>query len=280
MAQPEGDRRPGVRDRHDRLAPGHLRALRRRRRRRCAAGARGRSRRRARGRRAESLLPAHGRPVRVRVLDLPAAAPSRGGDDREAHRAAVHPVGAPRRSGSGCSTLPSAPTWRVPRLSRAGWPSGLRTTQLQARLQESAAGARTTSGSSRSGLPRRGARPLIRLLLRPRPQLPPGAAALVYKLANPARAYRDSISLRAIPEGPLPRRRECPLCALPRPRARRWAPTAFSLVTRALAAVPPQPASRTREPSTSARFGPAILHRRTAELTKECVRASLATGVR
>ena len=61
----------------DRLAPRGLRAHRRRRGGRRAVRARGRPRRRARGRRAQPLLPAHGRPLRLRVLDLPAAAARR-----------------------------------------------------------------------------------------------------------------------------------------------------------------------------------------------------------
>ena len=76
----------------------HLRARRRRRRRRRAVRARGRPRGRARGRRAEPVLPAHGRPLRLGVLDLPAAAPGRRRAAAAAHRAAVH---APRHPPGG-----------------------------------------------------------------------------------------------------------------------------------------------------------------------------------
>ena len=77
VAQPQRDRRSRARHRRDRLAPRHLRARRRRRSRRRAVGARRRLRGRARGRRSQPVLPAHGRPLRIGVLDLPAAAPGR-----------------------------------------------------------------------------------------------------------------------------------------------------------------------------------------------------------
>ncbi len=154
---------------------------RRRRRGRRAVRARGRPRGRARGRRAEPVLPAHGRPVRLGVLDLPAAAPRRRRADRPAHRRRRSRRWARgRRSRSGCSTPPSGPPWTASAPRSARWPSGSRSDpDVDRWLDGQAAPARARRGGQAARrLPQRGAGPLVRVLLRRGPQLPRGAPAL------------------------------------------------------------------------------------------------------
>ena len=111
LAQPGRDRRPRARHRADRLAHGDLSARWRRGSRRRAAGAGRRLRRGTRGHRPEPVLPAHGRPLRIGVLDLPAASPHRCHDDDAAHSGARSTrSGHSRPSRSGCWTPRLAPT--------------------------------------------------------------------------------------------------------------------------------------------------------------------------
>ena len=151
LAQPPRDQRHRARDHRDRLARRDLRARRRRRRRRRAFRARGRPRRGARGRGAQSLLPAHGRPVRLRVLDLPAAAPRRRRDDRPLTGPPFTPVGTREPSRSACSTHAFGAD--LDELSRRSSPSR-RAPRARPRpdrwLEASGARAPATSRSSRS----------------------------------------------------------------------------------------------------------------------------------
>ena len=93
MGQPRGDRRPRPRDHHHRLARRDLRARRRRRRRRWAAGACGGPRRGPARRCPEPVPPAHGRPLRVRILDVSVAPASRFEHDLAADRPAFRAPG-------------------------------------------------------------------------------------------------------------------------------------------------------------------------------------------
>ena len=158
VVEPARDRRRRARHRRDRLAPGDLGAGRRRRGRRRAVRAGRRPRRGARGRRAQPVLPAHGRALRLRVLDLPDAAPDRPRADRRADLGAVradrHPPrrrdrAARRRLRRGRAALPrpgrarSPPSWPAcPTWRRCSRPSGAR------------AGATSRSSRSRPTAPR------------------------------------------------------------------------------------------------------------------------------
>ena len=111
--------------------------------------------------------------------------------DRPAHRPAVRPPWAPvRRSRSGCSTQPSATPLDA---------STPRSASLAERLARNPDLGRTLEGKRRAARARRadqaaqrvpqgGARPLVPLLLRRRPQLPRGAPRFVYKLGAPCAA--------------------------------------------------------------------------------------------
>ena len=88
------DQRRRAGHRRDRLASRGLGARRRRRRRWSAAGACRRLRGGARGHRPEPLLPAHGRAIRVGILDIPAAPANRGRDDLPPGQPPFTPVGA------------------------------------------------------------------------------------------------------------------------------------------------------------------------------------------
>ena len=128
VEQPPRHRRPRPRDHRHRLAPRALRARRRRRRGRRALRARGRLRGRPRGRRPEPVLRAHGRPLRLGVLDLPAAAPGRRRAAARLTGAAVHARGHPpggrdgadRRRVRGHPGRLSLPGPRAGRAARAG----------------------------------------------------------------------------------------------------------------------------------------------------------------
>ena len=110
LAQPGRDQRPRPRHRADRVAPRGLSPRRRCGSRRGASSAGRRLRRRPRGRSPESLLPAHGRPVRLGVLDLPTAPTGRIPDRRRPDQRAVHPARRPTtRHGSACWTPCSVP---------------------------------------------------------------------------------------------------------------------------------------------------------------------------
>ena len=74
---------------HDRVASRDLGGCRRRCRGRGAAGAGRRLRPRPRGHHREPVLPAHGRAIRIRVLDLPAATARRTGHNHSANGGAV-----------------------------------------------------------------------------------------------------------------------------------------------------------------------------------------------
>ena len=125
LAQPARHRRRRARDRGDRLAPGDLGAGRRRGRGRRAVRDGGRPRRGPPRRRAQPLLPAHGRPLRLRVLHVPDAAPHRRRADRASSRRRRSARSAPAgRSRSACSTRRSATTPRASRPRSAGSPSG------------------------------------------------------------------------------------------------------------------------------------------------------------
>ena len=129
-----------------------LGAVGRRRRRRGAVRGRRRPRRRPRGRRAQPVLPAHGRAVRLRVLDLPAAAPSRPRGRRRAHERAVHADRhAARGRASGWSTRPSATPSRASVRRCRAWPSAWHVIPtLATGSRTSVATGLATSRSSRS----------------------------------------------------------------------------------------------------------------------------------
>ena len=116
--------------------------------------ARRRPRRRARGRRAEPVLPAHGRPLRLGVLDLPAAAPRRRrrrppGSPAPPFTPAGHPPGGRDRA---ARRRLRRHRWTTSAPRPARWPSASRSGPDVDRLArgQAARGARATRRPSRS----------------------------------------------------------------------------------------------------------------------------------
>ena len=132
------------------------------------------------GRRAEPLLPAHGRPLRLRVLHVPDAAPHRPRADRRADLGAVpghrHP---PRRGDRHARRGLRRRRRELPRPGQRA----RRAARGERRPRALAGGEappprRRRADQAAQRLPHRGARALARVLLRGRPQLPRGPQPL------------------------------------------------------------------------------------------------------
>ena len=216
------------RDPRDRVAPRRQRAAGRRRRRRRAVRGRRRPRGRPRGRRLQPVLPAHGRPLRLRVLDLRPAAPRRRADAAELTSAPFDPIGTRRAKEIGLiddafgadlasfrthlaaspSASPATPTcrrWLAEKRRR-------RAADEAAKPLASTAPRRWRSRTSASSA---------------RPQLPRGAPAFVWKTGAPcavpvaaAPSRCSSPARRSSPVGA----HAAPVLPAPRPSRRRRGP--------------------------------------------------------